>query len=283
MMAFLFVGLSFVVQTPKSFKKEVIEFEVQTVPQIKKSLLVGPAKSKMTLLARSRGKAVSLKGMNLFNQNYSYKSSVKNDYEGSGALDDFKDSAGYSLGSDSFLGENNQWEFYRQVFERIDSQLLFDSLLAQYNHFGVVFVEFEVDAEGHFVDNRLKVSAEDSVLKVHAMRALRKGLREAFVKGKWNPSGKNAVLQAKFEFLQASDFINQQKQKEFGKPVFVFKRATSEKPTANNLTDTLLDADNLRNPYQIAERLEKYNKKKRLRACEFDPFESYKRDPDYNL
>jgi hypothetical protein len=181
------------------------------------------------------------------------------------------------------LADTDQWEFYRQIFERIDNQLMFDSILAQYNHFGSVFLEFKVDAEGHFVKTAFKAKSDDPVLKVHVIRALRKGLKESFAKEKWNPSGKITILQAKFEFLQDDSSVNSKKQKEFGKPILLFKRATSEKPTASNLTDTLLDVNNVLNPYQIAERIEKYKKKKMLRAEDFDPFQNYRNDPDYNL
>ena len=232
-----------------------------------------------------RGKDVSLKGINLFGPQYHYESA---DGEGLGdgnpvAKSDFKSSDTYIFDSHNMLADTDQWEFYHQIFERIDSQLMFDSILAQYNHFGSVFLEFEVDAEGHFVETALRAKADDPILKVHVIRALRKGLKESFVKAKWNPSGKTAVLQAKFEFLYGDSSVNSKKQKEFGKPVLVFKRATSEKPTASNLTDTLLDADNLKNPYQIAERIEKYKKKKALRAGDFDPFQNYRNDPDYDL
>lgn len=283
MIILLFVAVPPVLHAPVK-AKDVIEFEVQLPSSTVQNITVAHAKSKISSSRKSHGKEVSLQGMNLFGQSYTYDSSAKKKaFQGGDEQSDFKDSANYSLGSDSFLGENNQWEFYRQVFERIDSHLLFDSLLAQYNHFGNVFIEFAVDAEGHFVEKRLKISSQDPILKVHAMRALRKALFETFERGKWNPSGQVSILQAKFEFLQGDDIINAQKQKQFGKPVFVFKRATLEKPVSNDLAETLINAETIANPYLIGERLEKYNKKKRLRAGEFDPFQQYRSDPDYNL
>ncbi|MFM6930383.1 MAG: hypothetical protein ACKOX6_18105, partial [Bdellovibrio sp.] len=177
----------------------------------------------------------------------------------------------------------DQWSYFHQVFERIDQQLMFDSLLAQYNHFGYVYVEFEVGPNGRFVDKTVKVSAIDSILKVHALRALRKGLMEEFPREKRNPSGKSVRFQAKFEFLASTEDLNFSKQKGFGKAKLVFRRASSERPIPNDLKEQLLTGGISHDPFAMAERWEKYNKKKRLKAADFDPFALYKVDPDYNL
>ncbi|WP_291515855.1 hypothetical protein [Bdellovibrio sp. ArHS] len=160
---------------------------------------------------------------------------------------------------------------------------MFDSILAQYNHFGSVYVEFEVDAQGRLQNTNLRVSSSDSILKVHVMRALRKGLKETFKEEKWNPSGQTSILQAKFEFLQGSADVNFQKQKAFGKPILVFKRATTEKPLPTTMGEHLLNGGISYDAFAMAERWEKFNKKKKLRELSFDPFTTYKADPDYNL
>lgn len=289
MVILLLGGVVTIVEAPRSVR-QVIEFEVQALPpsalklagnSFQKSKSVSDSKAHRS----SRGKSASLKGMSLFRQSYNFDSAAKNsgDVSATAELGDFKDSASYALESDSFIGDNDQWAFYRQVFERIDSQLLFDSLLAQYSHFGSVFVEFEVDPQGRFVESKIKVSAEDKILQVHALRALTKGLKESFKKEKWNPSGKNSILHAKFDYVFGESSLNYQKQREFGKPIFLFKRATSEKPIPNNLKDQLLNGGVSYDPVAMTERWQKYNKKKRLRAQEFDPFASYKNDPLYNL
>lgn len=282
----LFVGLPSAIQTSKT-TKEVVEIEFHPAIIAKSSIPTRQSRDSSVARSKSRsmGKAVSLKGMNLFGQRYSYDLAAKNESEigqGSG-LGDYKDSATYALGSDSFLGENDQWEFYRQVFERIDSQLLFDSILAQYSHFGSVFVEFEVDAQGRFVQSKIKVSAEDSILKVHALRALTKGLKESFRKEKWNPTGKNSILHAKFDYVFGDSDLNFKKQREFGKPIFLFRRATAEKPIPNDLKEHLLNGGIGYDAFAVAERWQKYNKKKKLRQQEFDPFATYKNDPLYSL
>jgi len=195
----------------------------------------------------------------------------------------YNESSTYETSADSFLADTNQWSYFQQVFERIDQQLIFDSLLAQYNHFGYVYVEFEVAPDGRFVDKSLQVSAIDSILKVHALRALRKGLTEDFPREKWNPEGKSVRFQAKFEFLNGSENLNFAKQKDFGKAKLVFRRASSEKPIPNSLKEQLLTGGIDVDLFAAAERWEKYNKKKRLKAEDFDPFAPYKSDLDYNL
>ena len=84
---------------------------------------------------------------------------------------------------------------------------MFDSILAQYNHFGTVMVEFEVNAQGLIVEKKVRIAAEDPILKVHVMRAIRRGLNETFRKEKWNPLRINTTLQARFDFLQGSGEI----------------------------------------------------------------------------
>lgn len=288
----LALGAVFLFEFKSSKPQQVVEFEIQSAPMatsFKQNKNHGTGKSSaQTAVANNnsgKGKKVSLKGTDLFGQQYSFNQADTGSGSGDAAAPttDFTDRQNYIFDAGSMLADADQWEFYRQVFERIDSQLVFDSILAQYNHFGNVFVEFEVDARGRFVDHRLKISSDDSVLKVHSMRALRKGLKEPFRKEKWNPSGKNAILQAHFEFLHGDTAINFKKQKEFGKAIFVFKRATIERPITNDIVDTVVSKETIINPYLIGERLEKYNKKKRLKAGEYDPFASYRNDPDYNL
>lgn len=227
----------------------------------------------------------SSKKIGIFGQSYAGSSKTfhleSSLLEGKAAA--YNESSNYEASADSFLANTDQWSYFQQVFQRIDQQLIFDSLLAQYNHFGYVYVEFEVGPDGRFVDKSLKVSAIDSILKVHALKALRKGLIEEFPSEKWNPDGKSVRFQAKFEFLEGSENLNFTKQKDFGKAKLVFRRASSEKPIPNSLKEQLLTGGISHDPFAMAERWEKYNKKKRLKDGDFDPFAPYRADPDYNL
>lgn len=198
-----------------------------------------------------------------------------------GPESDFRDTKNYRFDSSNMFGENDHWDYHREVFQRIDSQLIFDSILAQYNHFGTVMLQFEVNRQGYLLGDSLRAEAEDSILKVHVVRALRKALAEEFPQTKWSEG--TTVFQAKFDFMLGSESMNSQKQKEFAKPVLVFRRATLEKPTANTLSDHLLNGGISYDAFAMAEKWEKYNKKKRLAAGEFDPFAHYRNDPAYRL
>ncbi|MBO9666692.1 MAG: hypothetical protein J7501_07740 [Bdellovibrio sp.] len=279
----LMIECSHFVEAPPKITKEVIDFEVHSV-QAKK--MTSAASTDQRDVPRKSGKSSSSgKQIQLFGQDYIAGSASKGMSTGDGfaSWGDYTDSASYLIGSDNFIGENDQWEFFRQVYERIDSHLIFDSLLAQYNHFGIVFVEFEVDVQGKLLGDHLKVSSEDSILKVHVLRALRKGLKEPFVREKWNPTGKSSVMHSKFEFVNDNGSLNSFKQKQFGKPILAFKRATSEAPAANTVTDAVISKETILNPYLIGEHLEKYKQKKMRDAGDLDPFWGYRRDPDYNL
>jgi hypothetical protein len=182
-----------------------------------------------------------------------------------------------------FIGENKEWKFLGYLHERIDSHLLFDSLLAQWSHFGVVYVQFRVNRDGTLKNDNLKVVAEDDVLKVHVMRALRKALGVPIDPNKWLVGEDSLIIYSKFEFMQNGPDWNRLKQKTFTKNALVFRRATMESPIPTNLKDHLLSGGISYDPFAMYDRWQKYNKKQYHKQTEFDPFESYRRDPDYNL
>lgn len=188
-------------------------------------------------------------------------------------------------GLNQVFGEdgNRNWAHNQDVYTRIDSHLQFDSLLAQYNHFGAVLVQFNLDDHGLLLLNTLKVKAADPILKVHVLRAMQAGLSEAANDTKANHDQPGAAYQARFDFKRGNPGDNFIKQQSFGQPMFVFQRSTTEKPIADNLVGQLADVSLLGNPLLIGEKIEKYNRKKRRENLKFDPFENYRRDPFYLL
>lgn len=191
-----------------------------------------------------------------------------------------------SAGSADYFGEggNKNWSYYQEIYHRIDSHLLFDSLLAQYGHFGHVYVQFKVTEQGLFVMDDLKAEAEDAILKVHVLRAIKKSLSEPLNKTKFAKESKSTLFKARFEFNLASRYNNfSERQSAFGSPVFEFSRSTEEKPIPQELVEHLISGGISYDPFVMAERWEKYNKKKYRDAVQFDPFQSYKRDPFYEL
>lgn len=183
----------------------------------------------------------------------------------------------------SIFGENDNWGYHQEVYTRIDSHLMFDSLLAQYGHFGSVFIEFTVSDRGYLLDEGLRVGADDAILKVHVMRALRAALKKEFDPADWSADGQKVRFQARFKFIQEPRHTNFVKQKTFGKPALSFVRATLEKPIPTNLKEHLMNGGVGIDPFAVTERWQKYNKRKSLKAGKFDPFANYKKDPDYFL
>lgn len=195
----------------------------------------------------------------------------------------FTDASQYLHETHNLFAASDNTQFHQALYSRIDSFVLFDSLLAQYSHFGVVFVEFQVEPTGVLLGTSLRTSAEDPILKVHALRALRKALSNPLLAELRSHELKPLTFKAKFEFLSGSREINFEKQKAFNHQTFVFSRATSEKPQSTDLSEHLLNGGVGLDPFAVADAWEKYNKHEYRQNTQVDPFESYRRDSDYNL
>lgn len=203
--------------------------------------------------------------------------------ENEGLRFSFKDPKSYDTDISEIFGDNGNenWPLYKEIFVKVDSNLKFDSLLAQYNHFGRVYVQFQLDESGNLEDEKIKVESRDSILKVHVLRALKKSFNEPL--NNFGNEGKGILYSARFDFNFGNFQQNFDKQKNFGRPVFVFSRFTEEKPVPEELLEQLLTGGASPNISLMYERWQKYNQKKRRKAVEFDPFESYRRDRFYNL
>ena len=195
----------------------------------------------------------------------------------------FNDKKTYDTDISGVFGENgNQnWSYYKEIYRRIDSNLTFDSLLAQYSHFGRVYVQFKVTEDGLFKMEDLKTDSSDPILKVHVLRAIKRSLSKTLESINYSKIDKYTLFQAEFNFRYGDYKNNFYKQENFGRPVFVFNRVTQEKPIPKELLGQLLSGGVTPNISLMYERWKKYNKQKRLDAVQFDPFENYKRDAFY--
>lgn len=197
----------------------------------------------------------------------------------------FNDSRTYQSDISDVFGENGNknWAYHREIYRRIDSSLMFDSILAQYNHFGRVYVQFKINESGGLDLDHLSADAGDPILKVHVLRAIKKSLHNPLENIDREKLFDVGFFQAEFNFRYGDHNENFSKQSNFGRPVFVFNRATTEKPVPKELLDHLLSGGVTPNISQMYERWQKYNKKKHLEAIHFDPFENYRRDSFYQL
>jgi hypothetical protein len=164
---------------------------------------------------------------------------------------------------------------------RIIDQAIWDSdFLSEYNHVGQVFMRFEVDDEGHFESRSMTASAPDRILKVIAARAIRTAMKNET--GDVHFPHHKTVINARFVWSGYEEcggmnpirknFLNfchhaENKVKTFSKGE---KAATYAGAIWNH------------GPWAI-EDINEYNHEQRRRQSEFDPFESMKRDPDWNL
>jgi hypothetical protein len=294
MKAFLISGfihlgvLSFFLFTNGVFKNEVpevVEVEFNEIVKIKKAGQAGRKTSK-------RGSKLDVAEFFPSISNSSLLGKVQNNTEWAKAgkmkpENEFNNSSTFRAGAEDMFGEggdNKNWSYYQEIYRRIDSHLMFDSLLAQYGHFGQVYVQFKVTPDGVFMMEDLRTDASDSILKVHVLRAIKKSLSESVDKTKFAKVVTPTLFKASFAFTLAHHENNfYTKQSDFGRPVLKFTRATSEKQIPRELMDHLLSGGISHNPFVMAERWQKYNKRKYRDSVQFDPFASYKRDVFYNL
>ncbi len=179
--------------------------------------------------------------------------------------------------------QNQNWEFYRAIYQSIDSHLVFDSILAQMKHFGRVRVQFSVSKNGVINFNSVKVVSSDPILKVHTLRAIQKALSTPFKENKYLQTEESEIIFTEFNYKFENPDSNFIKQKSFGSNKFVFNRATLEKPIPEELLEHLLNGGVTPNISLMLERWQKYNRKKEWTKFQFDPFIQYKNDPFYNL
>ena len=263
----------FIVNSELKLKTEPVEIEIKVAAALKKSGQARKRNSKMTDTLFPIWNAQSL--LAKVERNSSFSVHQQN----------FSDSRTYQADISDVFGENgNQnWTYHREIYRRIDSNLTFDSILAQYNHFGRVYVQFKVNENGFLDLENLKADASDPILKVHVLRAIKKSLLKPLENMDREKLFEVGFFQAEFNFRYGDHNENFEKQSNFGRPVFVFNRATGEKPVPKEMLDHLLSGGVTPDISLMYDRWQKYNKKKHLEAIQFDPFENYRRDAFYLL
>lgn len=174
--------------------------------------------------------------------------------------------------------------FYEELHRRVDSQILFDDLLAQYNHFGHVYLMFAVEPDGTLIPNSLRAFAADGVLKVRSAWALRKGLKGPVEKNLRLEKPKELWLTARFFW---SDDTRCRNLTTVNGPYLTFCRSTQTKPIEKNALGAVghvatSGLDSL-DPTTAYERYKQYKQMDFRRTAQFDPFVKERGDPDYRL
>lgn len=191
----------------------------------------------------------------------------------------FNDDIGDIFGEDN----NQNWDFYKAIYHKIDQQLIFDSMLAQFKHFGRVQIQFTVTSLGFIDFKNIQIIAADPILKVHVLRALNRALAKPLEMNKQLKTNESIVIQSQFNFKFTDPSLNFEKQKNFGSKKFIFNRATLEKPIPEDLLEHLANGGVTPNISLMIERWQKYNRTQDWKKFQFDPFIDYKSDPFYDL
>lgn len=174
--------------------------------------------------------------------------------------------------------------FYGELHRRIDTNLLFDTTLAQYGHFGNVYLMFAVQNDGSLVPNSLRAFAADGILKVRSAWAIRKGLKTALEKPQQLPKPKELWITARF-FWAEEDRCGELSGA--NGPYLTFCRSTSDRKVEQGKLGALgyvaSKGINALDPTVAYDAYKTYKRKEFRDTAQFDPFTRERNDPDYQL
>jgi hypothetical protein len=173
-----------------------------------------------------------------------------------------------------------QIHFLASLWRMIDQAIWDTDFLSEYAHVGQVFLRFEVNDEGQFESRSLTASALDRVLKVIAARAVRQAMKNET--GDVHFPRQKTVINARFVW---SSYEDCQEMNPIRKNFLNFCHHAESKVksfSTGEKVGTYAAAIWNHGPW-AAEDIKEYNHQQRRRQSEFDPFESLKRDPDWNL
>jgi hypothetical protein len=192
---------------------------------------------------------------------------------------------GYSLSAKSYDEGNAIRGFLEAVYNRVNNRLIFDSIFAQYGHFGAVYIQFNVDHRGVIDSASIRTSAKDKILKVHAIRsALLPGLATPLKENLWLDERPALKLRARFEFLKGSvdqNLFDSNPEKIAGLALS-FRRFTPEVKVARTLGQHLVNGGINYDLFAMYDSWEKYNKARERRRLDTDPFSIHKADEYYD-
>ncbi|WP_413290951.1 hypothetical protein [Bdellovibrio sp. HCB337] len=262
-----------------SVENPTLEFEVAELPPAELSKTPGVPKVGGSRKAQKLAKQLM---MGLSAQSFSYdREAFKEDPTRMNLRGDFTDPATYD-DVDGLGSQFGEYAFFHQeVFRLIDARLLYQTLLAQYNHRGWAYFQLDVDADGKIIGDSLRGASDDNVLKVHSARAIRSALKEPLDENKRPRKFARSTFYLRFYYGPEGNELHCRAGAKG--QMLTFCRFASEKVVSNNLVDHALTGGIHVNPFIMAERWEQYQAARIRAAGEFDPFSEYRRDPDYNL
>lgn len=183
-----------------------------------------------------------------------------------------------------FAHDPRREKFYAAIAERIDSHLVDHPQLGEYNHEGIVYLKFALRPDGRLVADSLSALAPDGVLKVRSARALRRGLDEA-LEQKLRLDGNDVLwISARFYWHPRKECRDLDGR---AGPFLTFCRNSRRENNDFSTTGRTLSRAKIFvspvGPFGWAEALKEQRQKEWRHDTGFDPFESDRHDPDYNL
>lgn len=203
-------------------------------------------------------------------------------------LTDWTDPGTYLKSSNPNLSAQTDEEylFQQELWTQIDNSIYDDPYLSEYGHTGKVYFKFSLTASGDLDQSSLDARAEDGVLKVLAARAIRKALsaenidRPKLIKTNTEKST-SLVFNAQFSWASYQDC--KLLQGAFSNRLSFCKYAEDKRKSFSAAERTGQYLKALTKGFGAAEEIEKYNREEMHKKTQFDPFDNYRRDPDYNL
>ncbi|MGE0631282.1 MAG: hypothetical protein AB7O96_02665 [Pseudobdellovibrionaceae bacterium] len=196
------------------------------------------------------------------------------------ALDWKQASAYFSDPFSDFDGmDSTKIRFIRALWRQIDNSIMESPYLSEYGHVGKVFFRFEVSEKGELIEKSFKASAPDRILKVIAARAIRKALKNENKELALPPE--KMTIHAQFSW---EDYEACRQQRGHHQNYLSFCKYGENKWksfSASEKAKTYLNS--LKYGLGAVEEIQKYNREQMRRESQFDPFQEYRRDPDYNL
>lgn len=195
----------------------------------------------------------------------------------------FDDPGAYQMG---FAREEDQdiGAFVEALHRRVDGKLLFDSLLAQYGHFGTVYAEFAVDRTGLLLQNSIRGGGHDRALKVYAIRsALVPALSQKLPESLWLKERDRVVLRAQFQFVfsESESSLFDENPASISGRALTFRRFTAQKPSARTLGQHLANGGLDVDAFRMRDAWKRYLKARENRRLDVDPFSVLRADPLY--
>lgn len=167
--------------------------------------------------------------------------------------------------------------FFKSLWRQIDKSIVNSPYLSEYGHTGKVQLNFEISSDGRLVESSIKASAQDNILKVIAIRAVRKALKNDTKE--LYKLNKDMLMTAQFTW---TDYESCKELKGTHKNLLSFcSGVVDERNTFSETEKVTRYLEALRYGPGALDEIRKYNKAEDHKKTKFDPFTEYRNDPDW--